>query len=231
VATQNEILRKRFKGNVQKVINYFTLLAEDVREILASLGYRSLEEIIGKNHLLKVIDDEFAKKFSFEKLLYKLDGVDTCQEPLNEPYDKNEFENGLVEELLPIIKNPTTSVTKNLEIDNLKRSFGTRISGEIAHYHGDKGLPKNTINFNLTGRAGQSLGAFLSEGINIKLVGTGNDYVGKGMNGGSISIVSSLQNSSLAGNTCLYGATGGTLYVRGSVGERFAVRNSGRTQL
>ncbi len=230
VATQNPKLREKFTGNVQKVVNYFTLLAEDVREILASLGYKSLEEIIGKNHLLKVIDDEFAKKFSLEKLLYKLEGVDTCQAttyPFNEPYDSNEFGKGLVERLLPTIKNPSTPITIDMEIDNQKRSFGTRLSGEIAKHYGDRGLPRDTININLQGRAGQSLGAFLSEGINIKLDGTGNDYVGKGMSGGSICITSSLQNASLAGNTCLYGATGGRLYVRGSVGERFAVRNSG----
>ncbi|SFV51177.1 Glutamate synthase [NADPH] large chain [hydrothermal vent metagenome] len=227
VATQNKRLREKFTGNVEKVVNYFNLLGEDVREILASLGYKSLEEIVGQNHLLKVIDDEFAKKFSFEKLLYKLDGVNTCQEPFNEPYDKNEFEKELVEELMPVIKNPTNPITLNLEIDNLKRSFATRISGEIANLYGDTGLPRDTINLNLTGKAGQSFGAFLSEGINIKLIGAGNDYVGKGMSGGSISIISPLQNASLAGNTCLYGATGGQLYVTGSVGERFAVRNSG----
>ncbi len=227
VATQDKRLREKFTGDVKKVVNYFTLVAEDIREILASLGYKSLEEIVGKNHLLKVIDDEFAKKFSFENLFYKLDGFDTCQEPFNEPYDKNEFEKSLVEELMPTIKEPTTPISKDIRIDNLKRSFATRISGEIVALHGDKGLPRDTINLNLTGKAGQSLGAFLSEGINIKLTGAGNDYVGKGMSGGSITITSPLQNASLAGNTCLYGATGGRLYVTGSVGERFAVRNSG----
>ena len=227
VATQDPKLRAKFSGNVEKVVNYFTLLAEDIREILASLGYRSLEEIIGKNHLLKVIDDEFAKKFSLDKLLYKLDGIDTCQEPSNEPFDKNEFEKELVEKLMPTIKEPSTPITLDLQIDNLKRSFATRISGEIAALYGDKGLPRDTINLRLTGRAGQSFGAFLVEGINIKLVGTGNDYVGKGMSGGSICITSPLKNASLAGNTCLYGATGGRLYVTGFVGERFAVRNSG----
>ncbi|MCK5855701.1 MAG: glutamate synthase large subunit, partial [Sulfurovaceae bacterium] len=227
VATQDERLREKFSGNVEKVVNYFTLLGEDVREILASLGYKSLEEIVGKNHLLKVIDDEFAKKFSFENLLYKLDGFNTCQEPFNEPYDKNEFEKALVEELMPTIKDPVTPIFKEIRIDNLKRSFATRISGEIAALYGDIGLPRDTINLKLQGKAGQSLGAFLSEGINIKLSGAGNDYVGKGMSGGSICISSPLQNASLAGNTCLYGATGGRLYVTGSVGERFAVRNSG----
>ncbi|NOR54876.1 MAG: glutamate synthase large subunit, partial [Sulfurovum sp.] len=116
VATQDEHLRKRFTGNVEKVINYFTLMAEEVREILAELGYTSLEEIIGQNHLLEVIDDEFAKKFNFEELLYKLDGVNTCQVPFNEPYDQNEFEQGLVKELMATIKDPSTPIVLNKEI-------------------------------------------------------------------------------------------------------------------
>lgn len=231
VATQDEHLRKRFTGNVQKVINYFTLMAEEVREILAKLGYKSLEEIIGQNHLLEVIDDAFAKKFNFAELLYKLDGVNTCQVPFNEPYDQNEYEKEIVTELMDTIKNPSTPIVISKEISNLNRSFATRISGEIAAIHGNAGLPDGTITLNMKGTAGQSLGAFMSKGININIYGAGNDYIGKGMNGGQIVITSDKAGSefSLAGNTCLYGATGGTLYVHGQVGERFAVRNSGAT--
>ncbi len=231
VATQDEKLRARFVGNVNKVVNYFTLLAEDVRDILASLGYKSLEEIIGQNHLLKVIDDEFAKKFDFEGLLYRLEGVNTCQVPFNEPYDKNEFEKEIVEELRATISDPSTPIVLEKKITNLNRSFSTRISGEIAAIHGDKGLPENTITLNLVGTAGQSLGAFMSKGIHINLNGAANDYIGKGMSGGSIIINAkkSGSNFALGGNTCLYGATGGTLYINGKVGERFAVRNSGVT--
>ncbi len=231
VATQDEHLRKRFSGNVQKVINYFTLLAEDVREILAELGYTSLEDIIGQNHLLDVIDDEFAKKFNFEELLYKIDGVNTCQVPFNEPYDQNEYEKELVEELRATIEDPSTPIVLNREITNLNRSFATRISGEIAAIHGNEGLPEGTITLNMTGTAGQSLGAFMSKGININIEGAGNDYIGKGMNGGQIVITADNAGSefALGGNTCLYGATGGTVYVHGQVGERFAVRNSGAT--
>ena len=231
VATQDEQLRKRFTGNVQKVINYFTLMAEEVREILAELGYTSLEEIIGKNHLLEVIDDEFAKKFNFAELLYKLDGVNTCQVPFNEPYDKNEYEKELVKELMSTIKDPSSPIVINKKISNLNRSFATRISGEIAAIHGNAGLPDGTITLNMKGTAGQSLGAFMSKGININIDGAGNDYIGKGMNGGQIVISSSKAGHefALGGNTCLYGATGGTLYVNGQVGERFAVRNSGAT--
>jgi len=231
VATQDPKLRARFSGNVKKVINYFTLMAEEVREILAELGYKSLEEIVGKNDLLEVIDDEFAKKFNFHELLYKLEGVNTCQVASNEPYDQNEYEKALVKELMPTIKDPSTPIVLNKEISNLNRSFATRISGEIAALHGNAGLPDGTITLNMKGTAGQSLGAFMSKGININIEGAGNDYIGKGMNGGQIVITSEKAGYefALGGNTCLYGATGGTLYVNGQVGERFAVRNSGAT--
>ena len=231
VATQDPHLRKRFTGNVEKVINYFTLMAEEVREILAELGYKSLEEIVGQNHLLDVINDEFAKKFNFDQMLYKLDGVNTCQVPFNEPYDQNEYEQELVKELMPTIKDPSTPIVLNREISNLNRSFATRISGEIAAIHGNAGLPDATITLNMKGTAGQSLGAFMSKGININIEGAGNDYIGKGMNGGQIVITSAKAGPkfALGGNTCLYGATGGTLYIHGQVGERFAVRNSGAT--
>ena len=231
VATQDEKLREKFSGNVDKVVNYFTLIAEEIREILAELGYKSLEEIVGQNHLLKVIDDEFAKKFNFEEMLYKLDGVNTCQVESNEPYDQNEYEKELVKELMPTIKDPSTPIVLNKEISNLNRSFATRISGEIAALYGNAGLPEDTITLNMNGTVGQSLGAFMSKGININITGAGNDYIGKGMNGGKIVISAEKagQGFALGGNTCLYGATGGSLYVHGQVGERFAVRNSGAT--
>lgn len=233
VATQNEKLREKFSGNVEKVVNYFTLIAQEIREILAELGYKSLEEIVGQNHLLKVIDDEFAKKFNFEEMLYKLEGVNTCQVPFNEPYDQNEYEQALIKELMPTIKDPSTPIVLNKEISNLNRSFATRISGEIAELYGNAGLPDGTITLNMKGTAGQSLGAFMSKGVNINIEGAGNDYIGKGMNGGNIVISADKagQGFALGGNTCLYGATGGTLYVHGQVGERFAVRNSGATAI
>ncbi len=231
VATQDPHLRARFKGNVKKVVNYFTLLAEEVREILASLGYRSIEEIVGKTELLKVIDDAFAKKFDFEQFLEKVEGIDTCQVPFNEPYDKNEYEKEIIKELMPTIKDPSAPIVLNKEISNLNRSFGTRISGEIAAIHGNAGLPEDTITLNVKGVTGQSLGAFLSKGVTINVDGAGNDYIGKGMNGGRIVITAEKSGPefALGGNTCLYGATGGTVYINGQVGERFAVRNSGVT--
>jgi glutamate synthase (NADPH/NADH) large chain len=229
VATQDPHLRTRFTGNVEKVINYFTLVAEDIREILAQLGYKSLEEIVGKNDLLEVIDDEFAKKFNFDELLYKLDGVNTCQVPFNEPYDQNEYEQEILSELMATIKDPSAPIVLHKEISNLNRSFATRISGEIAEIHGNAGLEDDTITLNMTGTAGQSLGAFMSKGITININGAGNDYIGKGMSGGRIVITAEKagHDFALGGNTCLYGATGGTLYVHGQVGERFGVRNSG----
>ena len=229
IATQHKFLREHYVGTVDRLINYFTLLAEDVREILASLGYRSLDEIIGRSDLLKVIDDEFAKKFDFSQVLKRLDGVNTCQVESNEPFDKNEYEKEILREVYKAIENPEISVTVRKKIENINRSFGARISGEIAKYYGDAGLKDGAIRIELEGVAGQSLGAFLINGVCIKLTGAANDYVGKGMNGGKIIITGKKYGDrfSLAGNTCLYGATGGKLFVAGSVGERFAVRNSG----
>lgn len=229
IATQNKFLRDHYVGTVDRLINYFTLLAEDVREILASLGYKSLDEIIGRSDLLKVVDNEFAKKFDFSSVLQRLEGPDTCQVKSNEPFDKNEYEKEILKEIYPTIENPQTNVTVHKKIENINRSFGARISGEIAKYYGDAGLKEDSIKIELEGVAGQSLGVFLINGITIRLKGAANDYVGKGMNGGKIVITGENQgdNFSLAGNTCLYGATGGKLFVAGSVGERFAVRNSG----
>ena len=229
IATQEKKLREHYEGSVERVINYFTLIAEDVREILASLGYRSLQEIIGRTDLLKVIEDEFAKKFDLESLLERLDGPDTCQVESNEPFDKNEYEKEILEAVMPAIKNPNDNVVVERAVSNLNRSFGTLISGTVAKYYGDKGLPDNTICINLKGTTGQSLGAFLINGVSIRVHGAGNDYIGKGMHGGRIVITGDLSGEefSLGGNTCLYGATGGKLYIAGRVGERFAVRNSG----
>lgn len=229
IATQDEKLRTFYRGSVERVINYFTLLAEDVREILAKLGYSSMEEIVGRTDLLQVIDDTFAKKFSFENLLYRLEGANTRQVEFNEPYDSNEYEKEILAELMPTIKNPDTPIVLEKEITNLNRSFGARISGEIAKYYGDKGFPEGTIDLRLTGITGQSLGAFLIHGVSIHVSGAGNDYIGKGMSGGRIIITAQKKNSdfALGGNTCLYGATGGKLYISGQVGERFGVRNSG----
>jgi len=230
IATQNETLRRDyFAGTVEQLINYFTYLAEDVRKILAQIGYKSLHEIIGRSDLLEVVDTDFAKKFDFSSVLHREKGVDTCQASSNEPFDSNEFEKDVLLEAMDAIKNPERPIRIVRDICNLNRSFGARISGEIAQYYGDAGLNANTIKINLKGIAGQALGAFLINGVSIRLDGVANDYIGKGMHGGKIVIRSQNQGErySAGGNTCLYGATGGKLYISGSVGERFAVRNSG----
>ena len=229
VATQDEDLRTYFTGTVERLISYFSFIASDVRDILAKLGYSSIEEIVGRSDLLKVIDDKMAQKFDFSNILRRIDGVDTCQKERNVPYDKNKFEKELLKKVHRTIENPSSAIKIKVNICNTNRSFGTLISGEIAKYYGDKGLPDNSINIHLKGTAGQSFGAFLSKGMNLFLDGPANDYIGKGMNGGKIIINPFHQGEEFAagGNTCLYGATGGKLYIRACVGERFAVRNSG----
>ncbi len=230
IATQNEKLRgDHYKGQVKHVINYFTLLAEDIRAILAGMGYKTMEEIIGRSDLMQVIDDEFAKKFDFSEVLYHCDGVDTCQVESNDPFDPNDFEKDVLKEVMNSIKHPEQKVTITRDICNLNRSFGARVSGEIAQYYGDKGLASDTIKIKLNGTAGQSLGAFLIDGVSLYLNGAANDYIGKGMLGGKIIITPQKQgpNFAAAGNTCLYGATGGKMFASGVAGERFGVRNSG----
>jgi len=230
IATQNEKLRGEFfNGTVEQLINYFTYLAEDVRKIMAQLGYKTIEELVGRSDLLSVIDNDFAKKFDFSSVLHREEGVNTCQSSSNEPFDANEFEKEVLTEAMDAIKHPERPIRIVRDICNLNRSFGARISGEIAHYYGDAGLKSDTIRIQLKGIAGQALGAFLINGVSIHLEGVANDYIGKGMHGGKIVIRSQNQGEAFAagGNTCLYGATGGKLFISGSVGERFAVRNSG----
>ena len=234
IATQNEKLREEFfKGHVDQVINYFTLLAEDVRSIMAKLGFKTMEEMIGRSDILKVVDDSFAQKFDFSSVLHKEDGVDTCQQKFNYPFDDNSFEKDVLKEAMSAIKHPEHPIIIKREIQNTHRSFGALVSGEIAQYYGDEGLKSDTIKVKLSGIAGQALGAFLINGVSIYLDGVANDYLGKGMHGGKLIITSKNEGEEFAagGNTCLYGATGGKLYVSGAVGERFAVRNSGATAI
>ena len=230
IATQNQKLREEFfEGHVHQVVNYFTLLAEDVRSIMASLGYKTLEELVGRSDLLKVVNDPFAQKFDFSSVLHRVEGINTRQEPFNKHFDDNAFEKAILKDVMPAIKHPDHPVRITREIQNIHRSFGALISGEIAQYYGDAGLKKDTITMELSGIAGQAFGAFLINGISIYLDGVANDYIGKGLHGGKIVITSKNEGEefSAGGNTCLYGATSGKLYISGNVGERFAVRNSG----
>jgi len=230
IATQNEKLRQDFfKGHVDQVVNFFTLLAEDVRSIMAELGFKTMEEMVGQVSVLKVKDDTFAQKFDFSAILHEEEGINTHQQPFNHPFDDNSFEKDVLKEAYSAIKHPEHPIRISREITNVNRSFGALVSGEIAEFYGDEGLKAGTIKINLTGVAGQALGAFLIPGVSIYLEGVANDYIAKGMHGGKIVITSDNEGEEFAagGNTCLYGATGGKLYISGSVGERFGVRNSG----
>jgi len=228
VATQDENLRAHYVGTVEKVVSYLRDIAEDVREILAELGYRSLDDIIGRADLLKVSDSKKAAQFDFSEVLRHVPGANTKTRP-NDPFDDNAFEKAILKEIYPVIKNPQEEIVIEREVVNTNRSIGALISGEIARYYGDQGLPKDAVTLNLDGVAGQSLGAFLIHGVSIFLDGVGNDYVGKGIGGGRIIVIPKNYYEGVAavGNTCLYGATGGKLFVAGTAGERFAVRNSG----
>ncbi len=229
IATQEDKLREHYVGTKERLINFFTLLAEDVRAHLAHMGYKSLDEIIGRNELFAIKDDEFVKRFDFSRILYKIEGANRRAKEKNDPFDTNEYEKAILKEVYESIANPVNKSVIERKISNTNRSFGARISGEIAKFYGNDGLPDETITIKLKGTAGQSLGAFLNNGISIYIEGAANDYVGKGMHGGKIVITPKYQkpNISCAGNTCLYGATGGKLFVAAEVGERFGVRNSG----
>jgi glutamate synthase (NADPH/NADH) large chain len=228
VATQDPALRAHFVGTVDKVVVFLRNVAEDVREILAQLGYRSLDEVIGRTDLLQVSAAAKAAPFDFSAVLHRVEGPN-LQRKRNDPFDKNAFEKAILDEVMPVIRNPQEEIVVERAISNVNRSVGALISGEIARYYGDAGLPKEAINLKLTGVAGQSLGAFLAHGVNISLNGVANDYVGKGMSAGRIIVTPRIYRDGAAaiGNTCLYGATGGKLFAAGIAGERFAVRNSG----
>ena len=229
LTTQDPEYIAKYQGDVERVINYLTLLAEDIRNYLANMGYKSLDEIIGRNDLLTTKDIPEAKKFNFSDLFTQVNGSRKCEVESNKPFDDHKFEKELISEVMDTIKNPLHKSKVKSKICNLNRSFGTYTSGILAEYYGDKGLESDSIVYKLSGVAGQGLGTFLNNGITIELDGVANDYVGKGMHGGKIVIIPKTQgeNMSAAGNTCLYGATGGRLFIAGNVGERFAVRNSG----
>ncbi len=228
VATQDPALRAHFVGTVEKVVAYLRNVAEDVREILAQLGCRSLDEVIGRTDLLQVSTTANAAPFDFSAVLHRVEGPNLHRKR-NDPFDKNAFERAILDEVMPVIRNPQEEIVVEREISNVNRSVGALVSGEIARYYGDAGLPKEAITLKLTGVAGQSLGAFLAHGVSIFLDGVANDYVGKGMSAGRIIVTPRIYREGAAaiGNTCLYGATGGKLFAAGIAGERFAVRNSG----
>ena len=238
VATQNPELRKKFRGHYEYVVNYFTFLAQEVREYLAAMGFHSLNEIIGRTDLIEMKPQEAGSKsdtLDFSRLLH------TEGDPQH--WDGRAFTHVDDVKDFDILADTREAVQTAHEIHldyaikNTDRATCTMLSGLIARKYGEKGLPDSTINIKFKGSAGQSFGAFLTRGVNIKLEGEANDYFAKGLSGGRISILPPVRSSEsfvaedniIAGNTGLYGATSGELYVNGQVGERFAVRNSGAT--
>lgn len=234
VATQREDLRKRFPGIPSDLVNFFTFIAEEVRQILADLGYTSLSEIIGCNDLLESDHTKLTKTSHL-----KLDVlINTLSKSYNINPNKSVHDNGKVldDALLddPDILNAIEAqldIVKQVSISNTDRCVGARISGILAKKYGNYGFMGN-LQLNFSGVAGQSFGSFISKGMHLSLTGEANDYVGKGMNGGEIIISPpssnnfDASNQVIIGNTCLYGATGGYLFANGQAGERFAVRNS-----
>lgn len=239
VATQNDKLRKdHYIGTVDMVINFFTFVAEETREWLAKLGVRSLGELIGRTDLLDVLpgDTERQGHLDLSPLLgsshIPADKPQFCQVDKNPPFDQGELAEKMVAMALPAIRDMAGGEFA-MDICNCDRSIGARISGEIARLHGNQGMAAAPITFRFKGTAGQSFGVWNAGGLNLHLEGDANDYVGKGMTGGKVTIVPpagspfETQHSAIVGNTCLYGATGGKLFAAGTAGERFAVRNSG----
>lgn len=239
VATQKSELRdEHFIGEAEMLINFFRFVAQETREWLAALGVRSMEELVGRTDLLSAMSGTTNKQqhLNLAPLLFthsKGDGKpQTCQVERNEPFDKGLLAEQMVIDMMETIKSAKGG-DFSYRIGNCDRSIGARISGEIAALHGNNGMASAPINLHLTGTAGQSLGVWNAGGLNIKLEGDANDYVGKGMAGGEIVIYPpkgstfASQQTAIIGNTCLYGATSGHLYAAGTAGERFAVRNSG----
>jgi glutamate synthase domain-containing protein 3 len=240
VATQDPVLRKRFAGKPEHVVNYLFMVAEDARQIMAELGFRTIEEMVGR---VDVLDTNAAIQH------WKADGLDLTEllTPIKKPHDgvgtycTRGQDHGLDlsldrTKLLDLAKPALESRAKvraELNIINTNRTVGTILSHEIAKRWGENCLPDDTIHFKLRGSAGQSFGAFLAAGVTLELVGDANDYVGKGLSGGRLIIYPPTESSFVAedniiiGNVALYGATGGEAFFRGRAAERFAVRNSG----
>jgi glutamate synthase (NADPH/NADH) large chain len=238
VATQDPVLRKRFRGQPEHVINYFFFVAEEVRAILASLGARSLDEIIGATEFVdqtKALEHWKAHGLDFSRLFQKPENYrETPVRNTGRQHHNIErvLDRSLLESAAPALAHASPVVIERT-VRNTDRTIGAMLSGEIAKRYGHAGLPDDTITINLRGVSGQSFGAFLAHGVTLDLVGEANDYVGKGLSGGRIIVRPPAESgivpeeSIIVGNTVLYGAIAGECYFRGVAGERFAVRNSG----
>ncbi len=233
------MLRKRFVGQPEHVINFFFFVAEEVREIMASMGYRKFDEMIGQMQMLdksKAVEHWKARGLDFGKLFHK--PVTSVPTPIfhTETQDhglEKVMDNKLIEKARKAIDTKTPVVIEGT-ISNVDRTTGAMLSGEVARKWGHEGLPDNTIHIKLKGTAGQSFGAWAAHGVTLELEGQANDYVGKGLSGGRIIVRPAPEakkivphESIIAGNTLLYGAISGECYLSGVAGERFAVRNSG----
>lgn len=240
VATQDPKLRANFIGHYKYLINYFTFIAREVREYLAEMGFRSLNEIVGHTELVEIKKQvatgsviSKSERLDFSRLLYKEAGNCSLYHTIGQQHELD----GVLDQ--QIIRSAQKAIEEGQEVNldytikNTDRACGVMLSGTIASRHGAVGLPENTVNIKFKGSAGQSFGAFLVNGVSFKLEGEANDYFGKGLSGGRIAILPPVrsnfaaEDNIIAGNTGLYGATTGELYVNGKVGERFAVRNSG----
>jgi glutamate synthase (NADPH/NADH) large chain len=239
VATQHAVLRKKFfVGLPEMVVNYFQFVAQEVREILASLGVRRIQDLIGQTQYLQILEGETPKqrKLDLSPILSTAglaqDVPQFCATPSNAPFDKGELAERMVRDMLPAIEGKTGGEWR-YEVKNFNRSVGARLSGEIARRWGNYAMEEAPLAVRLSGNVGQSFGVWNAGGLHLYLEGDANDYVGKGMAGGKI-VLRPPRNARyvanetiIMGNTCLYGATGGHLYAAGVAGERFAVRNSG----
>lgn len=236
VATQDPKLREHFRGHYEYVVNYFRFLAQEVREYLAEMGFKSLSEIVGRTDLIKIKPTPAGSKSSlldFRNLLHRVDNDAAIHHVCEQKHEIDSVKDVTILEAAREALESQKEVSLEYAIANTDRSVGAMLSGAVAIKYGHSGLPEETINVKFKGSAGQSFGAFLAHGISFKLEGEGNDYLGKGLSGGRIAVMPPVrsnfaaEDNTIAGNTLLYGATCGEVYINGTVGERFAVRNSG----
>ena len=236
VATQDPKLREHFRGHYQYVINYFRFLAQEVREYLAEMGFTRLDDIVGRTDLIDIARSASGSKaalLDFSHLLHQVDNGSSLHHTTEQRHDIDHvLDVSLIAAAQDALEN-RKEVSLEYAIANTDRSVGAMLSGTVASRYGQDGLPEQTIQVKFKGSAGQSFGAFLAHGISFKLEGEANDYLGKGLSGGRISVQPPVRSdfaaeeNTIAGNTLLYGATSGEVYINGCVGERFAVRNSG----
>lgn len=236
VATQNPELREHFRGHYEYVVNYFRFLAQEVREYLAEMGFRHFNDIVGRTDLIALREREATSKaatLDFSRLLHRVDNDAAIHHVTSQKHDIDAvLDTQIIKAAAPAI-DTQKEVPLEYAIANTDRSVGAMLSGAVVAKYGHKGLPNETINIKFKGSAGQSFGAFLPTGVSFKLEGEANDYLGKALSGGRIAVMPPVRSSykaeenTIAGNTLLYGATSGEVYINGKVGERFAVRNSG----